>query len=128
MNQIEAPALPGIEGSPARTRFVDGETLTHDCFLIVGDPADTRSWKLPWRFSTRRKTIKALVGCVVRINAVAVADASRVHAWEQLRRLLGQHRIDLRSEPGLLQWLTAEQILDLENSGKGLLSHKTISR
>jgi uncharacterized protein len=55
-------------GDEPKTKRVDGEDLTADCFLIVGDKDDTSIWKLPWKFSTDEKTKSHLRNALARFK------------------------------------------------------------
>ena len=41
--------------STSRTKRVDGENLTSDCFIYVGVEDEISTWHLPWNLATRKK-------------------------------------------------------------------------
>jgi uncharacterized protein len=82
-----------------KTKSVDGESLTADCFLIVGDPDKTATWDLPWKFSTDDKIKAHLRDALGRFNQVkGVSDAQLKAAWKQLLKLCKQYGIDISNE------------------------------
>jgi hypothetical protein len=85
--------------SSDKTKRVDGEDLTADCFLIVGDPDKTDTWHLPWKFSTDEKTKSHLRDALSRFDQVeGVSDAEKDRAWEKLLSLCKDHGIDVLAE------------------------------
>jgi uncharacterized protein len=81
------------------TKKVDGENLTADDFLIVGDPSKTDTWHLPWKFSTEEKTISHLRDALSRFDQVEGVSDSVLHdAWAKLLSLCKQHGIDVSKE------------------------------
>lgn len=105
------------EKKKQKTKRVDSEDLTSDCFLIVGDEKDTKSWKLPWKFSTEEKTKEHLQNALARFNQLKnVSEDVKKTAWEKLVQLCKEHEIDVseEGENSLRARLTAEQIFDLE--------------
>jgi len=88
-SRFEARAKP-------KTKHVDGEDLTADCFLIVGDPQDTSTWKLPWKFSTDDKTKSHLRNALARIDQVkGVSDDDLKAAKDKLADLCKKYDIDV---------------------------------
>lgn len=82
-----------------KTKRVDGEDLTADCFLIVGDPDDPSTWKLPWKFSTEEKTKNHLRNALARFSQLkGVSDEDKQKAWEKLTKLCKEHDIDVSDE------------------------------
>jgi uncharacterized protein len=76
------------------TKSVDGENLTDDAFLIVGDPNKTSTWDLPWKFSTEEKTITHLRDALARFNQVKGATEKQLKAaWDKLVKLCKEHGI-----------------------------------
>jgi len=76
------------------TKSVDGENLTDDCFLIVGDPNKTDTWDLPWKFSTEEKTKSHLRDALARFNQVKGATEEQLKAaWDKLVKLCKEHDI-----------------------------------
>lgn len=81
------------------TKSVDGENLTSDCFLIVGDPEKTDTWELPWKFSTEEKTKSHLRDALSRFDQVGgVSEAAKKKAWTELVKLCEEHGIEVSTE------------------------------
>jgi len=99
--------------SAGLTKRVDGEDLKADAFLIVGDPADIRSWRLPHAFSTKDKTVIHLRNNLARFNEISVPAEQKTAAWRKLVQLCRQHELNLPDGGSLSKRLTAEQIADL---------------
>lgn len=82
-----------------KTKKVDGEDLTADCFLIVGDPQKTDTWHLPWKFSTDEKTKSHLRDALARFDQVeGVSDDGKKKAWNKLLSLCKKYGIDVSDE------------------------------
>jgi HK97 family phage prohead protease len=82
-----------------RTKKVDGEDLTADCFLVVGDPTKTATWKLPWKFSTEEKTQSHLRDALARFDQLEdVAEEEKAKVWKRLVELCKEHGIDVSDE------------------------------
>jgi hypothetical protein len=78
-----------------KTKRVDDEDLTADCFLIVGDPNKTDTWHLPWKFSTDEKTKSHLRDALARFDQVEGVDKDKLDkAWSKLADLCKQYGID----------------------------------
>jgi uncharacterized protein len=91
--------VPALRADEAKTKRVDGEDLTADCFLIVGDPEDTSTWKLPWKFSTEEKTKSHLRNALARFDQLeGVSDEDKAKAKKKLLRLCKQYGIDVSDE------------------------------
>jgi HK97 family phage prohead protease len=89
------------------TKTVDGENLTADCFLIVGDPDKTDTWELPWKFSTEEKTKSHLRDALARFDQMkGVSDAEKKKAWAELLKLCKEHDIDVSAEKKSIRALT----------------------
>lgn len=87
--------VPELRGDK-KTKRVDNEDLTSDCFLIVGDEDDTSTWKLPWKFSTDEKTKSHLRNALARIDQVkGVSDEDKKKAKAKLIKLCKEHDIDV---------------------------------
>jgi uncharacterized protein len=94
-------AQPDIEtrDSEAKTKRVDGEDLTADCFLIVLDPEETDTWNLPWKFSTEEKIKSHLRDALARFDQLKdVPEAKKDEAWKRLLELCKDHGIDVSDE------------------------------
>lgn len=105
----EARALPPSMPAEIRSRFearrlthtkaVDGENLTSDCFLIVGDPEKTDTWELPWKFSTEEKTKSHLRDALARFDQMKGVSADKKKAaWTELVKLCEEHGIDVSED------------------------------
>ncbi|HKD60538.1 MAG TPA: HK97 family phage prohead protease [Terracidiphilus sp.] len=82
--------------SSETTKKVDGEDLTKDCFLLVGDPDKTATWALPWKFSTAEKTKEHLRDALARFNQVeGFSDELLAKAWKKLLMLCDHYGIDV---------------------------------
>lgn len=82
-----------------KTKRVDGEDLAADCFLIVGDVADTSTWKLPFKFSTDVKTKSHLRNALARWSQLkGVGQEDKDKAWKKLVALCKQYDIDVTEE------------------------------
>ncbi len=83
----------------AKTKTVDGEDLTADCFLIVLDPQKTDTWNLPWKFSTEEKTKSHLRDALARFDQIEdVPEAVKKEAWDKLIALCKQYGIDVSKD------------------------------
>lgn len=91
------PQLRGDDGE--QTKKVDGEELTRDCFLLVGDPDKTDTWELPWKFSTAEKTKSHLRDALARFNQVTgFSDEALKKAWKKLLVLCDHYGIDVEDK------------------------------
>jgi hypothetical protein len=83
-----------IGASTSRTKRVDGENLTSECFLWVGDPERTETWALPWRFSSEEKTESHLRDALARFDQEEKIPASEKPAvYDRLLKLCKEHGI-----------------------------------
>jgi HK97 family phage prohead protease len=81
----------------AKTKKVDGEELTADAFLIVGDKNDPETWKLPVKFSTDKKTKDHIRDAISRFDQLKdVSDADKKAAWDKLMDLAKEYDIDVQ--------------------------------
>lgn len=98
------------------TKRVHEEDLTSEHFLIVGDPAEPNTWKLPWKFSTDEKTRSHLQNCLVRFSQATAADEVKAMAWLSLVEKCKAHNIDVFADESadVRARLTPEQIYDFE--------------
>lgn len=79
-----------------KTKRVDDEDLTADCFLIVGDPEKTDTWHLPWKFSTDEKTKSHLRDALSRFSELQDIPKDALDAaWKRLLELCKQYGIDV---------------------------------
>ena len=100
-----------------QTKRVDGEDLTSDCFIYVGDSDKPETWALPWKFSTDAKTKSHLSNALARFNQTQKIPADKKpSAWKKLVRLAKKYGIKV-SDPEAKAWgFTAEQREDLRAS------------
>jgi hypothetical protein len=94
-----------------RTKHVDGEDLTAKCFLIVENPLDQSTWKLPFRFSDENQTRNHLRNDLARFNETSAPQELKDAAWVKLVALANQSQIEL-TRP-MRRKLTAGQLRDL---------------
>lgn len=88
--------IPELRAEDEQTKKVDGEDLTRDCFLLVGDPDKTATWDLPWKFSTAAKTKSHLRDALARFNQVeGFSDELKAKAWAKLLMLCDHYGIDV---------------------------------
>lgn len=99
---------------PKITKHVDAEDLPAAAFLIVGDPQDNRTWKMPVAFSTEEKTRVHLRNGLIRFNQIKdLTPELRGPAWSKLVSLCQASAVDV-SDSGLRAALTADQLWDFE--------------
>lgn len=85
-----------IRKEEKKTKRVDGEDLASSAFLIVGDKADTATWKLPVKFSTEEKTKSHVRNALARFGQLKdVSEEDKAHAWRKLKSLAEEHGIDV---------------------------------
>jgi Escherichia/Staphylococcus phage prohead protease len=83
----------------AKTLKVDGEELTAGDFLYVGDPDETSTWALPWKFSSAAKTKSHLRNALARFNQTKTIPASEKPAvYKKLVAKCKQYGIDVDEE------------------------------
>ena len=98
-----------------KTKRVDGEDLTASCFLIVGDPDDTSTWKLPVKFSTDAKTKSHLRNALARFNQLSgVSEADKKKAWDKLVAMCKEHDIDVSDDSKAAGLFSSKGRLHLE--------------
>jgi HK97 family phage prohead protease len=92
--RTHVPQLRSDDGE--KTKRVDDEDLTRDCFLLVGDPDKTDTWELPWKFSTAAKTKSHLRDALSRFNQVeGFSEEALKRAWKKLLTLCDHYGIDV---------------------------------
>ncbi len=79
----------------ARTKLVDGEALPAEAFLVVGDPENTDTWKLPLDFKSEEKRLNHIKNALARFDSVK--DGKR-EAWLRLEKLAEDHNIKVSEE------------------------------
>jgi hypothetical protein len=99
-NQERSGSVKGHEHRrKTNTKKVDGENLTADCFLIVGDPEKTDTWHLPWKFSDEDKTKSHLRDALARFDQVEGLSAEeKKAAHAKLVTLCKEHDIDVSDD------------------------------
>jgi hypothetical protein len=94
-----------IHRRKTQTKKVDGENLTADCFLIVGDPEKTDTWHLPWKFSDEEKTKSHLRDALARFDQVeGPSEAEKKTAYDKLVKLCKEHDIEVSAEGDARAW------------------------
>ncbi len=85
--------------STSRTKRVDGENLTSECFLWVGDPEKTETWALPWRFSSEEKTESHLRDALARFDQEEkIPAAEKPAVYARLVKLCKEHGITVADQ------------------------------
>ena len=79
--------------STSRTKRVDGENLTSDCFIYVGSEDEISTWHLPWKFSSEEKTESHLRDALARFDQTDIPEPDRPAARAKLVRLCKEHGI-----------------------------------
>jgi ATP-dependent protease ClpP protease subunit len=82
----------------AKTKRVANEDLTAACFIYVGDPDKTDTWKLPWHFSSEEKTVSHLRNALARFDQAEIPEDHKAECWAKLVRLCKEHGIDVEAE------------------------------
>lgn len=79
-----------------QTKEVDGEALTAEDFIWVGNPHDAGSWALPWHFGTEEKTKSHLRDALARFDQEEkIPESEKPEAHAKLVRLCKEHGIDV---------------------------------
>ena len=82
-----------------QTKEVDGEALTAEDYIWVGNPHDVSTWALPWHFSTDEKTKSHLRDALARFDQEEkIPSSEKAEAHAKLVRLCKEHGITV-SEP-----------------------------
>ncbi|MGA7524640.1 MAG: HK97 family phage prohead protease [Acidobacteriaceae bacterium] len=82
-----------------KTKAVDGEALTADDFIIVGNPSDPETWHLPWRFSTEEKIKSHLRDALARFDQLKdLSNDVLKAAWKKLVGLCKEHDIEVSAD------------------------------
>lgn len=90
--------VPEILNRQGHTKKVDGENLTPDDFIYIGDPEDTSTWHLPWRFSTEEKTVSHLRDALARFSQAGIPPTKKAAAYDKLVKLCKEHGIEVSKE------------------------------
>jgi uncharacterized protein len=95
-----------------KMKRVDGELLTSDCFLVVGDENNSKTWKLAVKLSTKEKTITHIRNALVRFNDLHVAAQD---TWLKLIALTKEFGIDVGDDQNkhIRTRLTDKQVAEL---------------
>ena len=92
-----------------KTKKVAGEELPSSSFLYVGDPNDTSTWSLPWKFSSEEKTKSHLRNALARFNQTKKIPASEKPAvYKKLVAKCKEYGIQVEGEEK-----SAQQSLEL---------------
>ena len=87
------------KNSVRKTKRVDGEDLTADAFLIVGNPDEPETWQRAIKFSTEEKTINHIKNALARFDALkGVSEGDKKVAWSKLAALAESHNIEISQE------------------------------
>jgi ATP-dependent protease ClpP protease subunit len=79
-----------------KTKEVDGESLTSEDFVWVGNPHDVSTWALPWHFSTEEKTQSHLRDALARFDQEEkIPESAKPEAHAKLVRLCKEHGIEV---------------------------------
>ena len=83
----------------AVTKKVDGEDLSADDFIYVGDPKKTATWSLPWHFSSEAKTKSHLRNALARFSQTDnIPAAEKPAAYKKLVSKCKAHGVDVAEE------------------------------
>jgi hypothetical protein len=91
-----------LRGDSKRTKRVDGEDLTADCFAFVGEKDKTATWKLPIKFSTEEKTKSHIRNAIARFGqtkGIPAEEKSKV--WKRIVAAAKKHGIDVKEEDSI---------------------------
>lgn len=101
-----------------KTKRVDGEDLSADAFLVVGDKNDTSTWKLPVKFSTDEKTASHLRNALARFGQLkGVSEEEKKAAWSKLVKLCKAHDIEVSEEEQKSQVKFTRRDFDYDGDG-----------
>lgn len=82
-----------------KTKSVDGEDLTADCFIVVGDEQDPNTWHLPWKFKSEEQIKVHLRDALARFNQVeGLSEDEKNAAWNKLVRLCKRYGIEVSDD------------------------------
>lgn len=82
-----------FSGSTSHTKRVDGENLTSNAFIYVGDEEKTDTWHLPWHFAEEEKTKSHLRDALARFDQTEIPASEKPAARAKLVRLCKEHGI-----------------------------------
>jgi HK97 family phage prohead protease len=83
----------------APTKKVDGEELSADDFLYVGDAKKTSTWALPWHFSSEAKTKSHLRNALARFSSTEkIPSDEKAAVYKKLVAKCKEHGIDVEEE------------------------------
>ena len=115
--KVPAQIAARMAGSTSRTKRVDGENLTSEGFLYVGDEEQTDTWHLPWKFSSEEKTESHLRDALARFDQTDIPASEKPAVRAKLARLCKEHGIkvsDDKSGKALAKLTAAEKIAEAE--------------
>ena len=92
------------------TKRVDGEDLTANCFIYVGDPEKPATWALPWKFKTEAKIKSHLANALARFNQTQKIPADKKDAaYKKLVRLCKKYVVKVSDQESKAWGLSTEQ-------------------
>lgn len=92
------------------TKRVDGEDLTADCFIYVGDPEKPETWALPWKFKSDAKKKSHLRNALARFDQTKkIPDDKKASAYKKLARLCKKYGITVTDDEAKAWGITPEQ-------------------
>jgi hypothetical protein len=108
---MEGTPMPGnaLKNAKEKTKKVDSEDLTADCFIIAKDKSDPSTWKLPWKFSTEEKIKSHLRDALARFGQLkGVSAEEKATAWKKLVRLCKKYDIEVTQDDKSNAWHNEE--------------------
>jgi HK97 family phage prohead protease len=82
-----------------KTKTVDGEELSAEDFLYVGDPKKPSTWALPWHFSSEAKTKSHLRNALARFSSTEkIPSAEKAGVYKMLVAKCKEHGVDVAEE------------------------------
>lgn len=97
---LSAFKYKNVQARQGLTKKIDGENLTADDFIYVGNSDDINTWHLPWRFSTEEKTQSHLRDALSRFDQTAIPPTKKAAAKEKLLSLCKEHGIEVSESDG----------------------------
>ena len=91
--KVPAQIAARFAAGTSRTKRVDGENLTSNCFIYVGDEEKTDTWHLPWHFAEEEKTKSHLRDALARFDQTEIPESAKPAARAKLVRLCKEHGI-----------------------------------
>jgi Escherichia/Staphylococcus phage prohead protease len=104
----EVRAHAPAEVRDKKTKRVDGEDLTADCFAWVGDANDTSTWKLPIKFPSDEKTKSHIRNAIARFGQTkGIPEDKKAGVWKKIVSAAKKHGIKVKEEDSLraIRWI-----------------------